>query len=159
MIEALHVHPDGKNINADCGSEHPESLIDAVLAQKADIGWAFDGDGDRLGAVDEKGMILSGDRILAICARSLKHKGLLKNNLVVSTVMSNLGLRLALKELGISKVQYNLEVIGKGHFQKICPGKSSYEYLNCFVCLINNYKSKIISRILRMKTKAYSLKI
>ena len=101
MIEALHVHPDGKNINADCGSEHPESLIDAVLAQKADIGLAFDGDGDRLVAVDEKGMILSGDRILAICARSLKHKGLLKNNLVVSTVMSNLGLRLALKELGI----------------------------------------------------------
>jgi phosphoglucosamine mutase len=100
-VEALHVHPDGKNINVDCGSEHPESLIDAVLAQKAHIGLAFDGDGDRLVAVDEKGMILSGDRILAICARSLKRKGLLKNNLVVSTVMSNLGLRLALKELGI----------------------------------------------------------
>lgn len=100
-VEAMHISPDGKNINANCGSEHPESLIDAVLAQKADIGLAFDGDGDRLVAVDEKGMIISGDRILAICARALKRKELLKNNLVVSTVMSNLGLRLALKELGI----------------------------------------------------------
>jgi phosphoglucosamine mutase len=100
-VEALHIHPDGKNINAGCGSEHPETLIDAVLAQKADIGLAFDGDGDRLVAVDEKGQVISGDRTLAICARSLKRKGLLKNNLVVSTVMSNLGLRLALKDLGI----------------------------------------------------------
>jgi phosphoglucosamine mutase len=100
-VEALHISPDGKNINAGCGSEHPEKLIDAVLAQKADIGLAFDGDGDRLVAVDEKGLIISGDRTLAICARSLKRKGLLKNNLVVSTVMSNFGLRLALKKLGI----------------------------------------------------------
>jgi phosphoglucosamine mutase len=102
QVEALHVRPDGKNINANCGSEHPETLIDAVLAQKADIGLAFDGDGDRLVAVDEKGLVISGDRTLAICARSLKRKGLLKNNLVVSTVMSNLGLRLALKDLGIN---------------------------------------------------------
>lgn len=101
-VEALHIHPDGKNINADCGSEHPESLIEAVISKKADVGLAFDGDGDRLVAVDEKGLILSGDRTLAICARSLKRKGLLKNNLVVSTVMSNLGLRLALKDLGIN---------------------------------------------------------
>ena len=101
QVEAIHISPDGKNINADCGSEHPERLIDAVLAQKADIGLAFDGDGDRLVAVDEKGLIIRGDRTLAICARSLKRKGLLKNNLVVSTVMSNLGLRLALKELGV----------------------------------------------------------
>ena len=101
-VEALHIRPDGKNINAGCGSEHPESLIDAVLAQKADIGLAFDGDGDRLVAVDEKGLVITGDRTLAICARFLKRKGLLKNNLVVSTVMSNLGLRLALKDLGIN---------------------------------------------------------
>jgi len=101
-VEAINVSPDGKNINAGCGSEHPETLIDKVLAEKADIGLAFDGDGDRLVAVDEKGHIISGDRTLAICARSLKRKGLLKNNLVVSTVMSNLGLRLALKELGIN---------------------------------------------------------
>ncbi len=102
QVEALHIHPDGKNINAACGSEHPETLIDAVLRQEADIGLAFDGDGDRLVAVDEKGLVISGDRTLAICARSLKRKGLLKNNLVVSTVMSNLGLRLALKDLGIN---------------------------------------------------------
>ena len=102
QVEALHMHPDGKNINAACGSEHPETLIDAVLRQEADIGLAFDGDGDRLVAVDERGLVISGDRTLAICARSLKHKGLLKNNLVVSTVMSNLGLRLALKDLGIN---------------------------------------------------------
>jgi phosphoglucosamine mutase len=102
QVAAIHIQPDGKNINANCGSEHPESLIDKVIAQKADIGLAFDGDGDRLVAVDEKGQVISGDRILAICARSLKRKGMLQNNLVVSTVMSNLGLRLALKELGIN---------------------------------------------------------
>jgi phosphoglucosamine mutase len=104
QVKALHIRPDGKNINADCGSEHPETLIDSVLAQKADIGLAFDGDGDRLVAVDEKGQVISGDRTLVICARSLKRKGLLKNNLVVSTVMSNLGLRLALKDLGINHI-------------------------------------------------------
>ena len=102
QVEAIHIEPDGKNINANCGSEHPERLIDKVLAQKAHIGLAFDGDGDRLVAVDEKGQVISGDRTLVICARSLKRKGLLKNNLVVSTVMSNLGLRLALKDLGIN---------------------------------------------------------
>ena len=101
QVEAINIHPNGKNINAGCGSEHPEALIETVLAKKADIGLAFDGDGDRLVAVDEQGMVIRGDRILAICARSLKRKGLLKNNLVVSTVMSNLGLGLALKELGI----------------------------------------------------------
>lgn len=100
-VEAIGIEPDGKNINADCGSEHPERLIGKVLSQKADIGLAFDGDGDRLIAVDEQGQVASGDRVLAICARHLKRKGLLKNNLVVSTVMSNLGLRLALKDMDI----------------------------------------------------------
>ena len=103
-LEAISIEPDGKNINADCGSEHPESLIDSVLAQKADIGLAFDGDGDRLVAVDEQGQVISGDRILAICARNLKNKGLLQNNLVISTVMSNLGLRLALQDMGIDHI-------------------------------------------------------
>jgi len=101
QVEAINVNPDGKNINANCGSEHPEALIDTLIAKKADIGLAFDGDGDRLIAIDEKGQVITGDRILAICARTLKRKGLLQNNLVVSTVMSNLGLRLALKDLGI----------------------------------------------------------
>ena len=103
-VESISVDPDGKNINADCGSEHPESLIDIVLTEKADIGLAFDGDGDRLVAIDEFGQVISGDRTLAICARSLKRRGMLKNNLVVSTVMSNLGLRLALKEMGIDHI-------------------------------------------------------
>lgn len=101
QVKAISADPDGQNINADCGSEYPETLIKTVIENEADIGLAFDGDGDRLVAVDEKGQVITGDRILAICARELKHKGLLKNNLVVSTVMSNLGLRLALKDLGI----------------------------------------------------------
>ena len=103
-VEAIGANPDGKNINAGCGSENPEALMEAVMAKRADIGLAFDGDGDRLIAVDENGRLVTGDRILAIFARVLKHKGLLKNNLVVSTVMSNLGLRLALKNLGIDYV-------------------------------------------------------
>ena len=103
-VTALSIHPDGKNINADCGSEHPQALIKQVEKRQADIGLAFDGDGDRLIAVDETGQVISGDRILAICADDLKSKGLLKNNLAVSTVMSNLGLRMALKDMGIKHV-------------------------------------------------------
>jgi phosphoglucosamine mutase len=103
-VDCISIEPDGKNINAHCGSEHPEALIETVLTQKADIGLAFDGDGDRLVAVDEQGQVFSGDRTLAICARNLKRKGLLRNNLVVSTVMSNLGLRLALKDMGIDHI-------------------------------------------------------
>ena len=100
-VEALGIEPDGKNINAECGSEHPQGLIEKVLKTDADLGLAFDGDGDRLIAVDEKGGVLSGDQILAICARDLKQKGRLKNDLVVSTVMSNMGLGVALRNMGI----------------------------------------------------------
>jgi phosphoglucosamine mutase len=100
-VTALSIHPDGKNINAQCGSEHPQTLIKEVVNRKADIGLAFDGDGDRLIAVDENGQVTTGDRILAICANDMKQKGMLKNNLVVSTVMSNLGLRIALKKMEI----------------------------------------------------------
>ena len=100
-VEALGIQPDGKNINAECGSEHPQGLIRKVLKTHADLGLAFDGDGDRLIAVDEKGGVLSGDQILAICARDLKQKGRLKNDLVVSTVMSNMGLGVALRNMGI----------------------------------------------------------
>jgi phosphoglucosamine mutase len=100
-VTALSIHPDGKNINAQCGSEHPQTLLKEVVNRKADIGLAFDGDGDRLIAVDENGQVTTGDRILAICANDMKQKGMLKNNLVVSTVMSNLGLRIALKKMEI----------------------------------------------------------
>ncbi|MBW2584797.1 MAG: phosphoglucosamine mutase [Deltaproteobacteria bacterium] len=101
QMEALATEPDGKNINDGCGSEHPEGLIERVLKTKADLGLAFDGDGDRLVAVDEKGGVLSGDQILAICAQDLKQKGQLKNDIVVSTVMSNMGLGVALQNMGI----------------------------------------------------------
>jgi len=100
-VKPLAVQPDGININDHCGSEHPEALIQAVVDSNAALGLAFDGDGDRLIAVDEAGQVLSGDHILAICARHMKQKGTLKNNLVVSTVMSNLGFRAALKKMQI----------------------------------------------------------
>lgn len=93
--------PDGVNINQNCGSEHTEKLARAVLENRADIGLAFDGDGDRVIAVDETGKPVKGDRLIAICAKSMQAKGKLANNRVVTTVMSNLGLRLALKEMGI----------------------------------------------------------
>ena len=100
-VEALYTIPDGKNINLKCGSQHPENLSKRVRELNAQIGLAFDGDGDRLVAVDEMGDVLSGDQILAICAKHFKDKGILKNNVVVSTVMSNMGLGLALKKFGI----------------------------------------------------------
>ncbi len=99
--EALHVAPDGKNINLKCGSQHPEILARRVLATNADLGLAFDGDGDRLIAVDDTGEVVSGDRILAICARHLLSQSRLKTNTVVSTVMSNVGLGRALREMGV----------------------------------------------------------
>jgi len=103
-IESLFISPDGKNINDNCGSQHTETLKEKVVETGADIGLAFDGDGDRLIAVDEKGNVITGDRILIICAKTMKQKGILKNNLVVSTVMSNIGFRLALRELDISNI-------------------------------------------------------
>ena len=103
-VITLFDQPDGKNINLQCGSQHPERLVSEVLQQKADAGFAFDGDGDRVIAVDDRGNVLSGDRILAICSALLKKEGKLKNNLVVRTVMSNLGLSVAFEELGIDSV-------------------------------------------------------
>jgi phosphoglucosamine mutase len=103
-VTTLFDQPDGKNINFNCGSQHPEILSAEVIRQKADVGFAFDGDGDRVIAVDEKGTVLTGDRILAICSSILKKEGKLKNNLVVRTVMSNLGLSVAFRELGIDSV-------------------------------------------------------
>jgi phosphoglucosamine mutase len=100
-VTAIHVDPDGVNINDGCGSQHTEQLRAKVLEVGANIGLAFDGDGDRLIAVDEKGRELTGDQAMIICAERLKRLGKLRNNLVVSTVMSNFGFGLALKELGI----------------------------------------------------------
>jgi len=108
-IKTLHADPDGKNINANCGSEHPETLMKTVVDNNANIGLAFDGDGDRLIAVDENGAVITGDQVLAVCGRYLQQKGRLKNNLVVSTVMSNIGLGLALKNIGI---KHNMTDVG-----------------------------------------------
>jgi phosphoglucosamine mutase len=103
-VEALFDDPDGQNINDGCGSQHPHKLAERVRDTGADIGFAFDGDGDRLIAVDETGQILTGDQILAICARYLKSRGRLNNNIVISTVMSNMGLGEALKEMCVENI-------------------------------------------------------
>jgi phosphoglucosamine mutase len=100
-VEVIHNTPNGLNINDHCGSQHTEDLKKRVVEAGADIGLAFDGDGDRLIAVDEKGHEISGDQVLIICARKLKEEGKLKNDLLVSTVMSNLGLKVACKRCGI----------------------------------------------------------
>ncbi len=100
-VEVIYDQPDGLNINHECGSQHTGELEKQVLARGAALGLAFDGDGDRLIAVDEKGRPLTGDQILLICARILKAEGKLKNDLLVSTVMSNVGLHQACKKYGI----------------------------------------------------------
>ena len=101
----LFHEPDGKNINKGCGSQHPEALSYEVVKNGADAGFAFDGDGDRVIAVDEKGDVLTGDHMLVLCAAAMKRQGTLKNNLLVATVMSNLGMKVALKEQGIDMAE------------------------------------------------------
>ena len=97
-VSALHASPDGVNINRHCGSLHPESLREHVLAENLDVGFAFDGDADRLTVVDNAGQVLDGDNILAICAGMLPEDGELPRT-VVSTMMANWGLKEALKRL------------------------------------------------------------
>jgi phosphoglucosamine mutase len=99
-VETIHNKPNGLNINDNCGSQHTGDLSKRVVETGAAIGLAFDGDGDRLIAVDEKGREITGDQILLICARMLQEQGRLKNDLLVSTVMSNMGLRVACKKYG-----------------------------------------------------------
>ena len=91
QVVAIHVSPDGTNINANCGSTHMEELKARVVSEKANIGLAFDGDADRVLAVDETGETLCGDTIMAICGLHMKERGELNNNTIVATVMSNLG--------------------------------------------------------------------
>jgi phosphoglucosamine mutase len=100
-VTTIHAEPDGMNINDNCGSQHTQALRTKVKGLGADIGLAFDGDGDRLIAVDEKGNELTGDQIMAICAKAYKDAGALKNNTVVATVMSNVGFHAAMKGLDI----------------------------------------------------------
>ena len=104
-VTSLFCTPDGVNINDNCGSQHPHKLAETVVAKDANIGLAFDGDADRLIAVDEKGVILTGDQIIAICARDMLSKGQIANSPVVTTVMSNMGLGAALKKMGIDHIK------------------------------------------------------
>ena len=99
-VTVIHNQPDGININDQCGSQHTEDLRKKVLETGASVGLAFDGDGDRLIAVDEKGSEITGDQILILCAKILKEEGRLQNDLLVSTVMSNLGLTVACRKYG-----------------------------------------------------------
>lgn len=100
-IVSIGSSPDGLNINDHVGSTHPQKLQEFVTEKDADIGLAFDGDGDRLIAVDEKGNIVDGDQIMYICAKYMNEIGVLKYNTVVSTVMSNIGFYKALEEHGM----------------------------------------------------------
>ncbi len=101
-VEVIHNTPNGVNINERCGSQHTQDLRKRVVESGAAVGLAFDGDGDRLIAVDEKGNEITGDQVLIICANMLKKDGKLKNDLLVTTVMSNLGLRVACKKYGFN---------------------------------------------------------
>lgn len=103
-IHTLGTKPDGKNINADCGSEHPEGLQKAVISLTADIGIALDGDADRCVMVDEKGRILNGDQLLAIVGLHMLKKDLLHHRTIVLTEMSNSGLLQCLKDQGVQTV-------------------------------------------------------
>lgn len=99
---AIHTEPDGTNINADCGSTHMDELKSRVVSEKADVGIAFDGDADRMLAVDENGKMVDGDEIMAICGNYLKSKGRLAKDTIVVTVMTNLGFSIMGKEQDIN---------------------------------------------------------
>jgi phosphoglucosamine mutase len=104
-VRAIGVRPDGTNINAGGGALHPAGLVREVRAAGAEVGFAFDGDGDRLMAIDHAGAVRDGDFALAIAARHLARQGRLKANLVVTTIMANLGLDRSLREAGIEVVK------------------------------------------------------
>ncbi|WP_252227795.1 phosphoglucosamine mutase [Clostridium sp. ZBS3] len=121
-VFVINDNPDGTNINKNCGSTHPEELMDYVVKKGCDLGFAFDGDADRCLAVDENGKLINGDFILMLCANYLKEIGKLKDDTLVVTVMSNLGLDIACRGLGIklekTKVgdRYVLEEMTKDNY-------------------------------------------
>lgn len=98
----MSIHPDGRNINKGCGALHPENAAAMIKKTRADVGICFDGDADRVIFCDENGQVIDGDRVLCLCAKALKEKGMLKGNTLVATVMSNLGMRDALAADGIA---------------------------------------------------------
>ncbi|MCB2225220.1 MAG: phosphoglucosamine mutase [Desulfarculaceae bacterium] len=121
-VAVIGAEPDGTNINAGVGALHPEGLAALVKENKANIGLAFDGDGDRLIMVDEKGEVVDGDEVMAICADHLMTAGRLNHATLVATVMSNLGLELCLRERGIRMLRtkvgdrYVVEAMRKGGY-------------------------------------------
>jgi len=121
-IIPIGVRPNGRNINRLCGATHPEGMARLVARYQADLGIAFDGDGDRCIMVDNKGRVVDGDHILAICALDMQRRQTLKRKTVVATVMSNLGLEMALKNFGLKLIRtqvgdrYVLESMLKGGY-------------------------------------------
>ena len=121
-VVAIHDQPDGININAACGSTHPESLQAAVLEHGAHVGFAFDGDADRMLAVDHAGELVDGDQLMAMTALDMRERGVLKHDTVVVTVMTNLGFKIAMREQNLRVVEtkvgdrYVLEAIENGGY-------------------------------------------
>ena len=107
-VTSINDRPDGRNINRECGSTHLDQVIDAVMDNGADVGIAFDGDADRALFVDEKGTVVDGDATLWIMAQYLQTRGKLKNSIVVATVMSNIGLQIALASRNIELLRANV---------------------------------------------------
>ncbi|HXG64770.1 MAG TPA: phosphoglucosamine mutase, partial [Blastocatellia bacterium] len=107
-VDVIAASPDGRNINKDCGSLHPEYLQRLVIERGLDLGVAFDGDADRALFVDAQGELVDGDHVLLILAEYMKERGLLKGSAVVATVMSNIGLEIALRERGIELARANV---------------------------------------------------
>lgn len=104
-VEILGAFPDGRNINLNCGSTHPEQLSRAVVARGCRLGVAFDGDGDRAILIDAAGEVVDGDAVLLMCGRHMQRTGELAGNAVVATVMSNIGLEIAFRDSGIQMVR------------------------------------------------------
>ena len=121
-VIVINASPDGTNINASCGATHTDALAAAVVAAGVDAGLAFDGDGDRVIAIDETGAVVDGDRLIALGALQLRSEGALTDNTVVVTVMSNLGFHHAMREAGIDVVttgvgdRYVLEALDRGGY-------------------------------------------
>ncbi len=104
-VTVYHAEPNGVNINVGCGSTHPAVICQAVKETGADLGFTYDGDADRMLAVDERGQLVDGDHILAILASDMMERGVLRNRKIAATPYSNLGLRLALEAIGASVVE------------------------------------------------------
>ena len=133
-VVVINASPDGHNINDKCGSTHPEQLQSAVVASRADFGFAFDGDADRCLAVDASGAMVDGDQIMGLLAIAMRDRGELAGDTLVVTVMSNLGLILAMRKEGIATVQtavgdrYVLEAMRTGGY--VLGGEQSGHVIN-----------------------------